>query len=90
MNVAPGATGQGAGGLVTANVGAVTITPDGTIKINGNYTSIGGTLSTAGNIIVDGAYVDVTTGTPLFNANSVSGEVRLLPNFCNNRKWNFL
>ncbi|WP_339010620.1 autotransporter-associated N-terminal domain-containing protein [Fusobacterium varium] len=81
MNVAPGAVGEGAGGLATANVGAVTITPDGTIKINGNYTSIGGTLSTAGNIIVDGAYVDVTTGTPLFNANSVSGEVRLLPNF---------
>ncbi|PWM25072.1 MAG: autotransporter-associated N-terminal domain-containing protein, partial [Limosilactobacillus fermentum] len=81
MNVAPGAVGEGAGGLATANVGAVTITPDGTIKINGNYTSIGGTLSTAGNIIVDGAYVDVTTGTPLFNANSVSGEVRILPNF---------
>ena len=69
------------GSSATAQVGAVEIKPDGTIKINGNYTSIGGTLSTAGNIIVDGAYVDVTTGTPLFNANSVSGEVRLLPNF---------
>ncbi len=29
-------------------------------EINGNYTAIGGTLSTAGNIIVNGAYVDVT------------------------------
>ena len=76
-----GGSAVGSGGLSTANVGAVEIKPDGTIKINGNYTSIGGTLSTAGNIIVDGAYVDVTTGTPLFNANSVSGEVRLLPNF---------
>ena len=81
MNVAPGATGQGAGGLVTAQVGAVTIKPDGTILINDQYTSIGGTLTATGAIIVDGAYVDVTTGTPLFNANSVSGEVRLLPNF---------
>ena len=81
MNVAPGATGQGAGGLVTAQVGAVTIKPDGTILINDQYTSIGGTLSTAGAIIVDGAYVDVTTGTPLFNAHSVSGEVKILSNF---------
>ena len=70
-----------AGSLATAQIGAVEIKPDGTIKINGNYTSIGGTLSTGGNIIVDGAYVDVTTGTPLFNANSVSGEVNILPNF---------
>ena len=76
-----GGAAVGSGGLATAQVGAIEIKPDGTIKINGNYTSIGGTLSTAGNIVVDGAYVDVTTGTPLFNANSVSGEVRLLPNF---------
>ncbi|WP_373592301.1 hypothetical protein, partial [Fusobacterium varium] len=74
-------TAVGATGLATAQVGAVEIKPDGTIKINGNYTSIGGTLTTAGAIIVDGAYVDVTTGTPLFNAHSVSGEVRLLSNF---------
>ena len=79
--VVNGGSAIGNGGLATAEIGSVTITPDGTIKINGNYTSIGGTLSTAGNIIVDGAYVDVTTGTPLFNANSVSGEVKLLPNF---------
>ena len=76
-----GGAAVGAGGLATAQVGAIEIKPDGTIKINGNYTSIGGTLSTAGAIIVDGAYVDVTTGTPLFNAHSVSGEVNILPNF---------
>ncbi len=57
----------GTTGLATAQVGAVEIKPDGTIKINGNYTSIGGTLSTVGNIIVDGAHVDVTTGIPLFS-----------------------
>ncbi|RGY57786.1 autotransporter-associated N-terminal domain-containing protein, partial [Fusobacterium ulcerans] len=79
--VVNGGSAIGNGGLATAEIGSVTIKPDGTIMINGNYTSIGGTLSTAGNIIVDGAYVDVTTGTPLFNANSVSGEVKLLPNF---------
>ena len=76
-----GGSAVGSGGLSTASVGAIEIKPDGTIKINGNYTSIGGTLSTAGSIIVDGAYVDVTTGTPLFNAHSVSGEVNILPNF---------
>ncbi|WP_141750336.1 hypothetical protein, partial [Fusobacterium sp. HMSC073F01] len=81
MNVAPGATGEDSSGLATAEVGVVTIKPDGTILINDQYTAIGGTLSTAGDIIVDGAYVDATTGTPLFNAHSVSGEVRLLPNF---------
>ena len=79
--VVNGGIAVGSGGLSTANVGAVEIKPDGTIKINGNYTSIGGTLTTAGAIIVDGAYVDVTTGTPLFNANSVSGEVKILSNF---------
>ncbi|WP_339007562.1 autotransporter-associated N-terminal domain-containing protein [Fusobacterium varium] len=67
--------------LTAARVGAVIIQPDGTIKINDKYTAIGGTLSTAGNIIVNGAYVDVTTKTPLFNAHSVSGDVRILPNF---------
>ena len=67
--------------LTAARVGAVIIQSDGTIKINDKYTAIGGTLSTAGNIIVNGAYVDVTTKTPLFNAHSVSGNVRILPNF---------
>ena len=68
-------------GVSKAEVGSVKIESDGTITINDKYVSIGGTLSTAGNIVVNGAYVDVTTGTPLFNANSVSGEVKLLPNF---------
>ena len=68
-------------GLSNAEVGSVKIESNGTITINDKYVSIGGTLSTAGNIVVNGALVDVTTGTPLFNANSVSGEVRILPNF---------
>ena len=81
--ILPGGTGTpGANvGVSNAEVGSVKIESDGTITINDKYVSIGGTLSTAGNIVVNGAYVDVTTGTPLFNANSVSGEVRLLPNF---------
>ncbi|BBA50818.1 putative autotransporter [Fusobacterium varium] len=81
--VLPGGNGTpGANvGVSNAEIGSVKIESDGTITINDKYVSIGGTLSTAGNIVVNGAYVDVTTGTPLFNANSVSGEVRLLPNF---------
>ncbi len=73
--------GTGTSGTASAQIGAVEIKPDGTVIINGNYTSIGGSLSTVGNIIVNGAYVDVTTGTPLFNADSVTGEINLLPNF---------
>ncbi|MDR3258622.1 MAG: autotransporter-associated N-terminal domain-containing protein [Fusobacteriaceae bacterium] len=76
-----GGTAVGSGGIGTANVGAVEIKPDGTIIINDNYVSIGGTLSAVGAIVINGAYADVTTGTPLFNAHSVSGEVKLLPNF---------
>jgi hypothetical protein len=81
--VLPGGNGTpGANvGVSNAEIGSVKIESDGTITINDKYVSIGGTLSTVGNIVVNGAYVDVTTGTPLFNANSVSGEVRLLPNF---------
>ena len=81
INVTGSGTDVGSSGLAEANVGVVTIKPDGTILINDQYTSIGGTLTAAGDVIVDGAHVDVTTGTPLSNANSVSGEVRLLPNF---------
>ncbi|WP_462424513.1 autotransporter-associated N-terminal domain-containing protein [Fusobacterium ulcerans] len=65
----------------TANIGSVVVDSKGNITINDKYVAIGGTLSTAGNVIVNGAFVDVTTGTPLFNAHSVSGEVRLLSNF---------
>ena len=65
----------------TANIGSVVVDSKGNITINDKYVAIGGTLSTAGSIIVNGAYVDVTTGTPLFNAHSVSGEVKLLSNF---------
>ena len=79
-----GIYGDGAGtriqntGTINVDGGGVGIlVRDGAVAVN----AVGGTLSTAGNIVVDGAYVDVTTGTPLFNANSVSGEVRLLPNF---------
>ena len=81
MNVAPGAVGENAGERPTASVGAVVIKPDGTIYINDQYTAIGGTFETAGDIVVNGAHVDITTGTPMFNANSVSGEVKILSNF---------
>lgn len=61
--------------------GPVTISGNGEIKIGDGYTSLGGTLETAGNIVVDGAYVDITTGTPIFKAPSVTGDIKLLPNF---------
>ncbi|WP_316091769.1 hypothetical protein [Fusobacterium sp.] len=63
------------------SIGSVVIKPDGTIYINDKYISIDGTLTTIGAIVVDGAYVDVTTKTPLFNASNVTGEVKILPNF---------
>lgn len=83
INILPGGTGIAAvaGGAVDAELGSVKIDADGNIHINGNYTSIGGHLSTVGNIIVDGAYVDVTTNTPLFSANNINGTINILPNF---------
>ena len=73
--------GAGSSGSATATIGSVQIDSNGNITINDNYVSIGGTLTTQGDITVNGAYVDVTTGIPLFNAHSVNGEVNILPNF---------
>ena len=73
--------GAGSSGSATATVGSVQIDSNGNITINDNYVSIGGTLTTQGDITVNGAYVDVTTKIPLFNAHSVNGEVKILPNF---------
>ncbi|BBA51194.1 putative autotransporter [Fusobacterium varium] len=78
-------TGTGAdrstSGVGAANVGAIEIDSEGNIKINDKYVSVGGTLSTDGILIIDGAYADVTTGIPLFSASSVSGEVKIMSNF---------
>ena len=74
-------SGAGSSGAATATIGSVQIDSNGNITINDNYVSIGGTLTTQGDITVNGAYVDVTTGIPLFNAHSVNGEVNILPNF---------
>ncbi|MEG9320844.1 autotransporter-associated N-terminal domain-containing protein [Fusobacterium varium] len=73
--------GAGSSGSATATIGSVQIDSNGNITINDNYVSIGGTLTTQGDITINGAYVDVTTGIPLFNAHSVNGEVNILPNF---------
>ncbi|GAA6323371.1 hypothetical protein F350042L8_04690 [Fusobacterium ulcerans] len=74
-------TDRSTSGVGAANVGAIEIDSAGNIKINDKYVSVGGTLSTDGILIIDGAYVDVTTGIPLFSASSVSGEVNIMSNF---------
>ena len=66
---------------ISADVGAITISPEGNITINDKYVSIGGTLTVDGALTVNGAYVDVTTNMPIFNATSVNGEINILPNF---------
>ncbi len=82
INVSGSGTESNLGGASgTANIGAVKIESDGTITINDQYVAIGGTLNAAGAIVVNGAYVDATTGVPMFNASNVTGEVRLLSNF---------
>ncbi|WP_232044082.1 autotransporter-associated N-terminal domain-containing protein [Fusobacterium ulcerans] len=68
-------------GVGSAEVGSIKIDSNGDIHINGNYIGKGGTISTVGNLVVNGAYVDVTTGMPVFNAGNISGEVNILPNF---------
>lgn len=65
----------------SSTFGSVNITSDGDIYIDNNYTAIGGTLKTDSNLYVDGAYVDITTNIPVFEAPSVSGNVNILPNF---------
>ncbi|WP_130890189.1 autotransporter-associated N-terminal domain-containing protein [Fusobacterium ulcerans] len=74
-------TDRSTSGVGAANVGAIEIDSAGNIKINDKYVSVGGTLTTDGILIIDGAYVDVTTGIPLFSASSVSGEVNIMSNF---------
>ncbi|MDU1893016.1 MAG: hypothetical protein E6767_20250, partial [Dysgonomonas sp.] len=74
-------TDRSTSGVGSANVGAIEIDSEGNIKINDKYVSVGGTLSTDGILIIDGAYADVTTGIPLFSASSVSGEVKIMSNF---------
>ncbi|SQJ04199.1 Uncharacterised protein [Fusobacterium ulcerans] len=82
INVSGSGTATNLGGSSgPANIGAVKIESDGTITINDQYVAIGGTLNAAGAIVVNGAYVDVTTGVPMFNASNVTGEVKLLSNF---------
>lgn len=64
-----------------AGIGSIKISNNGTITISDKYVSVGGTLITDGVLVLDGAYADVTTGTPLFSAKHVSGEIIILPNF---------
>ncbi|MDR1834581.1 MAG: hypothetical protein LBQ96_02125 [Fusobacteriaceae bacterium] len=68
-------------GTGIADVGAVQITSAGVITINGQYVSVGGTLYTDGVLMVDGAYADVTSGIPVFDAQSVQGKVNILPDY---------
>ncbi|MGF6907062.1 autotransporter-associated N-terminal domain-containing protein [Fusobacterium sp. PH5-44] len=68
----------------TIEEGAITIDDSG-IKINGQYVSVGGTFIASKPIVLDGAYVDITTITgqtvPLFTSPDTSGTVHLTPNF---------
>ena len=83
ITIQPGGSGIQVGntGVGSAEVGSIKIDSEGNVTINDKYVGIGGSLSVEGNLIINGAYVDVTTNTPIFNANSVSGEVNILPNF---------
>ena len=66
--------------------GSVTISKDGTIIINGNYITLGGTLDASDTSIkLNGAYVAIEALTdakvPLFTADIVEGNIKLLPDF---------
>lgn len=68
------------GGAVTST-GSVQIDKDGNVTINGNYVSIGGKLIVDGSLDINGSFVDITTGNPVFEADSITGDVNILPNF---------
>ena len=77
------ATGEiGSGGLEdSVTVGSIVIESNGNITVNGNYISVGGSVVVDKHLNIDGAFVDATTGKPIFTAPSASGEVNVLPNF---------
>ena len=58
---------------------------DGTgITINGNYITVGGTITADAPIILNGAFVDIRNfrgEIPLFQAPDVSGVIKLVPSF---------
>ena len=58
---------------------------DGTgITINGNYITVGGTITADAPIYLNGAYVDIRNfrgEIPLFQAPDVSGVIKLVPSF---------
>ncbi len=55
--------------------GGVTITNNGVVTIDGNTVTNMGTIKVDGNLVVDGVFVDVTTGKPAFVADSVTGTI---------------
>ncbi|MGF6907941.1 autotransporter domain-containing protein, partial [Fusobacterium sp. PH5-44] len=64
--------------------GSVVIDSSGII-INGNYVTIGGSITANVPITLNGPYVDITnfgdTAVPLFQADEVNGTINLTPNF---------
>jgi hypothetical protein len=64
--------------------GDVRITADNQIIIDGNYVTIGGTLTSSKPLILGDPFVDIThfdPGVPLFTAPNVEGTVKLTSNF---------
>ncbi|MDR3258067.1 MAG: hypothetical protein LBT51_00445, partial [Fusobacteriaceae bacterium] len=61
--------------------GAVNITDDGTVVINNQFIHAGTLI--AGNVIVDGAKIQITNDLdrPMFIVDSLSGTIELLPDF---------
>lgn len=71
-------------------VGDGKITNSGKIEIIGKgkkiyltdqYTSIGGTLITDGEVVLNGATIDITKDKPAFDGDNISGNIKLLSNF---------
>ncbi|MGL6064893.1 MAG: autotransporter domain-containing protein [Fusobacteriaceae bacterium] len=61
--------------------GTINVDINGNVTINHGYISTGGALSVDGALKLNGASVDITAGKPAFEATSITGEIKILPNF---------
>ena len=59
---------------------SIKIDKNGNVTINDKLHALGGTITVDGTLDLNGVFVDIT-GKPVFEADSITGEVNILPNF---------
>ncbi|WP_130891010.1 autotransporter outer membrane beta-barrel domain-containing protein [Fusobacterium ulcerans] len=78
--ILPGGTGDLISDGTVISTGSIQIDKNGNVTINDKLHALGGTITVDGTLDLNGVFVDIT-GKPVFEADSVTGEVNILPNF---------